>query len=161
MRRIIIAAVAIASLVTPALMASAPAGAATPAVDNCSGSFPILNIEGAWLQVTSSNTVNATRSGPMQFWCENPNSTGVTFEQHGGVECLQTLNGNSIVGNCNNATANWHLINSVYTVSIPYDLLQNLDTKNCLYQDGLDHQLDSMACQNVRGITGDVWRTMP
>lgn len=160
MKRILIGAIAVASLLAPALMATAPASAATPAVDNCSGSFPIVNIEGAVLVVTSSNTVVAESNtgGNAQFWCKNSNSTGVTFEEHGGVECLQVSGGNSIVGNCNNSVAGWHLTKSVYSnESFTYDLLENEVTKNCLYQDGLNHQLDSKACQNVGGVTGDVW----
>ncbi len=159
MKRIIIAAVAVASLLTPALTVSAPASAATFGGDECSARHPIVNIEGAWLQVTSSNTVIATKSGQEQLWCKNSNSTGATFEEYEGVECLQVSGGESVVGPCFNAIAGWQLTPSVYDNSGFDDfLLENEVTKNCLYQDGLNNQLVSMACQNKAGVTGDVWQ---
>jgi hypothetical protein len=159
MKRIIIAATAIAALLAPALMLAAPASAATKAVDNCSGSLPIVNVRGAFLEVTSANKVVATtNSADAQFWCQNTNSTGVTFEEHGGVECLQVTGGASVVGNCNNSVAGWLLTPSVYTtITHAYFHLENSQSSNCLYQEGIGNQLESMACQNVSGVTGDVW----
>ena len=122
-----------------------------------------MNVKGALLEVTSTNTVIATNNNSdAQFWCMNTNSTGVTFEEHGGVQCLDDSGGASVVGNCNDPTSGWHLTKSVYsTETTSYFLLENGETKNCMYQNGIGKQLKGMPCQNMGGVTGDVWTYSP